>query len=182
MSRLSVDLLKQAKDLARQDPKRPKDASIRRAISTAYYSFFHFLLDEATGLLVGEGPNDEAMRHLLSRCFVHGHMASACTKIIGLVTDPKSASSVYTPFTQSIKSEAKDLLVVAKTFKELQEHRHRADYDLGQRYPRSQALRSVSDVEDAMRAWNRIKMADRRLVQLVAVMLLHSAEIQKRHT
>jgi hypothetical protein len=35
---------------------------------------------------------------------------------------------------------------------------------------------------EAMRAWNRIKKADRRLVQLVAVMLFHSAEIQKRHS
>jgi hypothetical protein len=72
--------------------------------------------------------------------------------------------------------------VVAKTFKDLQEHRHRADYDLGQRYTRAQALKSVSDVEDAMRAWKQIKNADRSVVQLVAVMLLHSAEIQKRHS
>ena len=79
-------------------------------------------------------------------------------------------------------NQDKDLQVVAKAFKQLQEHRHRADYDLGQRYSRTQALKSVSDVEDAMRAWNRIKKADRRLVQLVVIMLLHSAEIQKRHS
>ncbi len=180
MSRLSTDLLKQAKDLARRDPKRPKDASIRRAISTAYYSFFHFLLDEATGILVGEGPNDEALRHLLSRCFVHGHMASACTKIVGLVTNPKSGSPLYAPFARSMLNQANDLQMVAKTFKDLYEHRHRADYDLGQRYSRAQALKSISDVEEAMRTWNRIKKADPHVTRLVAVMLLHSEEIQKR--
>jgi hypothetical protein len=63
--------------------KEPKDASIRRAISTAYYALFHFLLDEATGILVGEGPNDEAMRHILSRCFVHGRMWAACENFQG---------------------------------------------------------------------------------------------------
>jgi hypothetical protein len=74
MSRLSTDLLKQAKDLAKQDPNRPKDASIRRAISTAYYALFHFLLDEATEMLVGATQADKRLRHLLSRCFGHGRM------------------------------------------------------------------------------------------------------------
>jgi hypothetical protein len=125
MSRLSSDLLKQAKDLASQDPNRPKEASIRRAISTAYYALFHFLLDESTGILVGEGQNDKPMRHLLSRCFIHRRMASACKMIVVLVTNPKAASP-YAAFAQSIKNQAKDLEVVAKTFKDLQEHRHRA--------------------------------------------------------
>jgi uncharacterized protein (UPF0332 family) len=180
MSRLSSDLLNQAKDLASQDPNRPKDVSIRRAISTAYYSLFHFLLDEASGILVGASQNDKPIRHLLSRCFGHGQMLKACETIVGQAT--KGASPVYAPFAHSIRNQANDLLVVAKTFKDLQEHRHRADYDLSQRYTRAQALKSVSNVEDAMRAWKRIKNVDRSVVQLVAVMLLHSAEIQKRHS
>jgi uncharacterized protein (UPF0332 family) len=182
MSRLSSDLLKQAKDLASQDPNRPKDASIRRAISTAYYALFHFLLDEATEILVGATQADRALRHLLSRCFVHGRMDNACTKIVGLITQPKSSSPVYAPFAGLIQNHANDLLVVARIFKNLYEHRHRADYDLGQRYTRAQALKSIADVGDAMRAWERIKNADRRVIQLVSVMLLHSDEIQKRHS
>jgi uncharacterized protein (UPF0332 family) len=182
MSRLSSDVLKQAKDLASHDPNRPKDASIRKAISTAYYALFHFLLDEASGMLVGASPSDKALRHLLSRCFQHGRMVTACTKIVGLVKTPGSASSVYVPFAGSIRNQANDLQVVEKTFKNLQEHRHRADYDLGQRYTRAQALKSIADVEDAMRAWKRIKNADRHIILLVSVMLLHSEEIQKRYS
>jgi uncharacterized protein (UPF0332 family) len=182
MSRLSSDLLKQARSLASQDPNRPKDASIRRAISIAYYSLFHFLLDEASGILVGASQNDKSLRHLLSRCFVHSRMVSACTRIVGLVKNPTSASPAYTPFARSIQNQANDLQVVAKTFKDLQEHRHRADYDLREHYTRAQALKSIADVEDAMRAWKRIKNADRHVVQLVSVMLLHSEEIQKRHS
>jgi uncharacterized protein (UPF0332 family) len=182
MSRLSADLLKQARTLANLDARRPKEASIRRAISTAYYAFFHFLLDEATGILVGTGPNDKTMRHLLSRCFGHGRMASACTTIVGLVKNPKSASPLYDPFRPSIQNQGSDLDVLAKTFIDLQEHRHRADYTLGARYTRAQALKSIADVEGAIRAWNRIKNADPRVLQLVALMLLHSVEIQKRHS
>jgi hypothetical protein len=122
MSRLSSDLLKQAKDLASQDPNRPKDASIRRAISTAYYALFHFLLDEASGNLVGASRNG----HLLSRCFGHGQMLKACETILGLVKQPNYAS-VYAPFARSIQNRSNDLQVVAKTFKDLQEHRHRAE-------------------------------------------------------
>ena len=176
MGRLSSELLKQARTLANQDLRRPKDASIRRAISTAYYALFHFLLDEATGILVGTTQPDKPLRHILSRWFDHSKMAKACKKIIDL--EPSSA--VYAPFARSIQSQINDLLVVAKTFKELQEHRHRADYDLRARYTRAQALKSITDADEAMRAWNRIKNApDRRVMRLVAVMLL-LGEIERR--
>src|SRR5271169_5876784 len=98
MGRLSSELLKQAGTLANQDLRRPKDASIRRAISTAYYALFHFFLDEASGILVGTSQNDKPLRHLLSRCFLHGKMEIACTKIVGLVKNPNSASPAYAPF------------------------------------------------------------------------------------
>ncbi len=48
---LHDDLLEQAKHLANREPRRPKQASLRRAISAAYYALFHLLVDEATKLL-----------------------------------------------------------------------------------------------------------------------------------
>jgi uncharacterized protein (UPF0332 family) len=41
------DLLKQAVRLATLDIKKPKQANLRRAISSAYYAVFHLLVDEA---------------------------------------------------------------------------------------------------------------------------------------
>jgi hypothetical protein len=61
-------------------------------------------------------------------------MQSACTKIVDLSKQSKSSSPVYAPFARSILSQSNDLQVVAKTFKELYEHRHRADYDPRERY------------------------------------------------
>ena len=51
---LHADLLKQARHLSTKEPSRPSQASLRRAISAAYYALFHRLVDEATltGLLV----------------------------------------------------------------------------------------------------------------------------------
>jgi len=41
------DLLEQSYDLAHKEPANPKQASLRRAVSTAYYALFHLLIDEA---------------------------------------------------------------------------------------------------------------------------------------
>ena len=53
MPRIGVSLILQARMLAGSDPRRPKQATLRRAISTAYYGIFHFLIEESTQLLLG---------------------------------------------------------------------------------------------------------------------------------
>ncbi len=42
---LSRDLLKQARILARKEPKKPLQASLRRSVSASYYAIFHLLVD-----------------------------------------------------------------------------------------------------------------------------------------
>jgi len=49
---LARDLLEQAQHLSRREPRRPRQASLRRAISAAYYAMFHLMVQEATTLLV----------------------------------------------------------------------------------------------------------------------------------
>jgi hypothetical protein len=44
---LAHDLLEQAQHLAKRERGRPRQASLRRAISAAYYALFHLLLEEA---------------------------------------------------------------------------------------------------------------------------------------
>jgi hypothetical protein len=41
-------LLEQARHLAHRERKRPRQASLMRAVSTAYYAFFRLLISEAT--------------------------------------------------------------------------------------------------------------------------------------
>jgi len=47
------DLLEQAVRLAKLDAKKPKQANLRRAISSAYYAVFHLLVDEACRVQIG---------------------------------------------------------------------------------------------------------------------------------
>jgi len=70
--------LEQAKHLANREKKRPRQASLRRAVSTAYYALFHLLVHEAT--LNWRRFEQGA---LLARFFEHGKMKSACQKSRG---------------------------------------------------------------------------------------------------
>jgi uncharacterized protein (UPF0332 family) len=90
------------------------------------------------------------------------------------------STSYYAPFTASLAPHSNDLRTVAKNFTELQEHRHRADYDLQTVYTRIDAIRMVGLAEDAVAAWNRIKRADRSVAKLFAVMLLQGESFHKR--
>ena len=64
-------LLEQAQHLANRERKRPRQASLRRAVSTAYYALFHLLVSEA---ILNWKRVDQ--RHLLARFFEHGKMKS----------------------------------------------------------------------------------------------------------
>ncbi len=71
------DLLEQAEFLANRDPLSPKQASLRRAVSTAYYALFHLLIDEAVG-----NWRVARQRGVLARTFDHGKMKSVCEALV----------------------------------------------------------------------------------------------------
>ena len=70
---LPRDRLAQAKLLATKEKSRPKQASLRRSVSAAYYALFHLLVDAAAGRLVS-GADRQPLRECLSRAFDHGVM------------------------------------------------------------------------------------------------------------
>src|SRR5688500_15713565 len=82
MARIGRDLVAQARMLAQCERRRPKQATVRRAISTAYYGLFHFLIEESTALLFGSGRADSDFRILAARAYVHSRMKSVCTEFV----------------------------------------------------------------------------------------------------
>jgi hypothetical protein len=64
------DLLDSAVALYRVDPET--QATLRRAVSTAYYALFHFLIEEAC-----RNWTRPEQRPALARMFTHGIMAGA---------------------------------------------------------------------------------------------------------
>src|SRR5260221_12717514 len=110
-------LLEQARHLANREKKRPRQASLRRAVSTAYYALFHLLILEAT-----LNWKRVEQRALLARFFEHGKMKNACEKQRGdcaryVNSSPPPAPGPRLDFMNS-------LLKVANTFSQSQQQRH----------------------------------------------------------
>ncbi len=65
---------------------------------------------------------------------------------------------------------SRELRHVAKTFSELQEGRHRADYDLSELFSRPEVLAAVNEAELAFRAWESVRGSDEGNVFLAALL------------
>jgi len=157
---LHRDLIEQAQHLATRERGKPRQASLRRAVSAAYYALFHLLINEGTLRLVPSSP--ERLRTQVQRAFAHGEMKNACEQIakssgvlLGLVISPLEA----------------ELKTVAEVFVELQQQRHLADYDLSQSFNRIDVLGIIAKANSAISAWNRVRNAPNANVFLAALLL-----------
>jgi uncharacterized protein (UPF0332 family) len=163
---LSKDLVDQARHLASKEPKRPKQASLRRAISAAYYALFHHLTAEAGAFLVaGTAPERKLLRLTVSRAFDHAEM-KRISKAFNSGNPPQAwrRALAGSPLTA-------DLRDVAEAFVELQEARHQADYDLSQTYNRQEVMELVRRCEEAFDAWSRCRKTTAAEVYLVALLV-----------
>lgn len=174
MSVLSDDLLEQARHLQQLDKLKPKQANLRRAVSAAYYSLFHLLIDEATQLVVATKFESRELRFLTARCFEHGSMKSACQEFV-----KGTPKDVFKPMWAQLELDkaprdplAIKLSEVAETFARLQIERHRADYDLGNSFTRLEVLALIEQVEKATQNWRDVKSGNVELAQFFAVLLL----------
>ena len=136
------DLLRQARDLATLDALKPRQANLRRAVSSAYYALFHALVDEACRAVMGSQHDQAPYRHVLARGFAHGTMKQACASFSGGTL--KAAVAKGLPPTFQIPNEIR---AVATAFVELQENRHLADYDLTERFSRSDVMALIQQAE-----------------------------------
>jgi hypothetical protein len=77
---LQQDLLEQARHLAQRERKRPRQASLRRSVSSAYYAVFHLLISEAAAILVSGGP--DGLKERIGRAFEHASMRQVCSGFV----------------------------------------------------------------------------------------------------
>jgi uncharacterized protein (UPF0332 family) len=134
------DLLEQAYHLARRERKNPTQASLRRAVSTAYYALFHLLIDEAVGNWAVE-----RQRSVLARTFDHGRMKKVCEDYV---------NNYYSSGQPSALLKLKN---VAHAFLLLQEQRHKADYDNSFEWSRTNAVAAIDLASSAFSDWRSIR-------------------------
>jgi len=147
------DLLDQAYHLTRRERTKPRQASLRRAVSTAYYALFHLLIREAV-----RNWRCDDHRAELARAFDHGRMKKASQNVI------------HGKFRGSPAPAIAHLKDVAKAFIELQDARHLADYDDSTHWSRTDTLKAVDRASKAFDAWRIVrgdKIAQDYLLQLL---------------
>ena len=166
---LHHDLLTQATHLATNEPKRPKQASLRRSVSASCYALYHLLVDSAVRRLISAGGRT-ALRDCLRRGFKHSTM-----KVAALQFANHGVSSKLEPGLNGLPLQP-ELVNVARTFVDLQELRHAADYDLSRPFSRLEALDFALDASVAFFDWNTVRktpQADTFLVGLLSLDCLH---------
>lgn len=163
----SLDLLEQADHLVTREKRRPRQASLRRAVSNAYYSLFHLLTLEAASLIAANAA--PATLPLMQRWFDHSPMYNACGLFAaGTFSGPLGRLAGTAPLPE--------FQLVARAFRELQQARHSADYDMTVTWPRLGAQQKVRLARDAHSAWVRIRKHSQATV--FALTLLDSKRIQ----
>jgi hypothetical protein len=154
-------LLEQAKHLAKRELKRPRQASLRRSVSTAYYALFHLLVSEAT-----QNWKRAGQRAQLARLFEHGRMRSASEK-------QRATLALYFKTNPGPCREleiCRRLHLVANTFFESQQQRHVADYDGSRTWMRIEVITQIDLVDSAFQSWREIREEDAAQGYLISLL------------
>jgi uncharacterized protein (UPF0332 family) len=150
---------------------RPDAATLKRCISTAYYSVFSLLVHAASSMLAGNSAGRKELRGYVARAFSHNEMAEACKGFAG-----GSLSKGLKPCLQSAISA--DLKDVAATFRSLQQSRHDADYNILQKPKKTDARQAIQDAKRVFQSWDKVKGTDETRIFLLA--LLIDERVKKR--
>ena len=155
---LHDDLMDLAQDLATRERGKPKQASLRRAVSSAYYALFHRLTFDAARFLVATSykkPHRKELQVAVRRAFDHAQMKQVARSF--------GAGAPVRPWRALLPNGrvSPELQRVGQTFVSLQERRHSADYDAGASFARADTLALVARLRRAFADLDRVPDAER---------------------
>ena len=143
----SSDLIAAALDLVEAGGRgRPRQANLRRAVSTAYYAMFHCLAAICADLLVGgEGSerSEPAWRQVY-RALEHGAARQRCNR-----------PAMMQRFPPEIRQ-------FAERFVAMQQKRHQADYAPEGDFDKDTVLQDIIAVAEAIAKLRQVPVKDRR--------------------
>ncbi len=161
------DLLEQATYLATRESKgRPRQASLRRAISAAYYALFHEVVDTVAGSVLSGADSQGPIGARLRRTVTHGAVKTAAQWFLSRQFPP-----VLAVMRGATSGPPQPLVDVCRRLVELQEERHTADYDLAQSLTRADTLRLVSDAANAVSLLRTLGPSPDRTIFLLGCLL-----------
>jgi uncharacterized protein (UPF0332 family) len=162
---LAEELLEHARFLANLDPRTTSQANIRRAISAAYYAVFHLLAAEVAEQVSPGSP--AGLREATQRVLSHTQMLNVATAFSRAGTKRVK----YTPKDFVLPDPiSNDLASISDIFKELQEARHMADYDVLKQFNPANAITLVQKAEKIFKDW-KIEKTSRNAPVFLAAMI-----------
>ena len=127
---------------------QPLQDSLRRAVSTAYYAMFHALSNSNADCLVGV-PHDPLSEHTWSRVYRGLNHNSARRNLL-------QDRHLFSPQVRHF----------AVTFAQLQDQRHRADYDPSTTFTLIQTLDWIDSAEVAIEGFMQTDADERKMVAI----------------
>ena len=156
-----ADLLRTATLLANYvdpaDPDgSPSEANLRRAVSTAYYAAFHALSQSCADTLVGPYSTVSTREHWITayRSLEHRQVRNRFNNRGRMA---------------SFSGQVRDF---ARGFANLQDLRHRADYDPEANFDPDEVLQLLSNTEEVIRGFNAASERERRLLAVYLIAIL----------
>ncbi len=138
--------------LVKREPKNPKQASLRRAASAAYYALFHLLAEASARQFAGLcGRTKPETVSLLARSFSHIDMKKVSERF------EKSELPAALQVPNEKYTVPADLKLVSEVFGLLYQARMDADYDTGKPVTRPEVLKRIADARKAFATWERVR-------------------------
>lgn len=157
------ELLRQAWRLVEGKDGGPSDSDLRRAVSAGYYAVFHMLADDAVAWIAPAGP--KTLRFAMRRTISHAQVKRAC--------------DLFNRPLERVQEQIKDhldgcswaeLVELAQAVPELQEARHRADYDASALFDIVETTASLMLAERSRTLWLALRHTPDAAVFLAVIM------------
>ena len=151
------DLLDQAEKLVVPPPAGPPlQVDVRRAISSAYYGLFHFILTSVADEFVGVSQRTTSRYALVYRSIAHRTLREICAEAKRQAPSARCAAYLppngLGPFIQAFAAAVIDL----------QEKRHTADYNPQPRFKTVDAKLAIGAARSAIGRFKRANQENRK--------------------
>jgi hypothetical protein len=170
---LPYDLLDQAYHLAKRETRKPKQASLRRAVSAAYYALFHLLVADGAKRL--SPPTPAGLSLLIQRTFNHGEMRNVCKNFAeghsAAINGKRPGQPPVATRKLIVLPLDPRLFNVIKVFINLQEARNEADYELAGQWNRMDVLELIRTTRQAFADWQAVRGSPNAIVFVIALLL-----------
>ena len=149
-------LFEQAEQLAKKNPLKPRQADLRRSMSSVYYGLFHFILTQAADNFIGSTNRSTKEYLLCFRSVDHAPLRELCTEASKETPSKKVAPLISGgKFGKQMRSFAADLV-------QLQEKRIVADYDVSATIYRTDVKNAIKTARAARDAFLKAPLRERR--------------------